>query len=147
MKRTVFLFWMVLVSSILIQAQPIAATDSSFLVSLNQQIDSYVVQRNIAALDSLYATDFVFSHGTGLVEGKSSWLATVARANYPLRQHDSVTVELHTGVAIVKGKMFIQKINAGKTDRYHLRYIRVYAWRNNRWLLVSHNTTYEWHEG
>ena len=67
--------------------------------------------------------------------------------NYPQRQHDSVKVELHAGVAIVKGKMDIQKINNDKTDRYHLRYIRIYALRNKHWQMISHNTTHEWHEG
>jgi hypothetical protein len=120
--------------------------DSSYLVTLNQQIDSYVVSRNLKGLDSLYAGDFVFSHGSGKVEGKSGWLKTVERANYPLRQHDSVKVELHEVIAIVKGKMAIQKTNKDKTDKYHLRYIRIYALRNGRWLLISHNTTHEWHE-
>ena len=123
-----------------------AQQDSNTLVALNQRIDDLVVQRNTTALDSLYATDFVFSHGSGKVEGKSGWLTTVARANYPKRQHDSVKVELHTGVGIVKGKMSIEKINKDKTDRYHLRYLRVYALRNGRWQLISHNTTHEWHE-
>ena len=123
-----------------------AQQDSSMLVTLNQRIDDLVVQRNTTALDSLYAIDFVFSHGSGKVEGKSGWLTTVGRANYPKRQHDSVKVELHVGVGIVKGKMSIEKINKDKTDRYHLRYLRVYAMRNGRWQLISHNTTHEWHE-
>jgi hypothetical protein len=127
-------------------AQTGSKTDSSYLLTLNQQIDSYVVSRNLKALDSLYAADFVFSHGSGKVEGKSGWLKTVERASYPLRQHDSVSVELHEATGIVKGKMAIQKINKDKTDNYHLRYIRVYALRQGRWLLISHNTTHEWHE-
>ncbi len=120
--------------------------DSSRLLKLNQQIDDFVVSRNLTALDTMYADDFVFSHGSGRIEGKTGWFGTVARANYPLRQHDSVRVELHPSLAIVKGKMDIQKINPNKTDNYHLRYIRVYALRAGRWQLVSHNTTHEWHE-
>ena len=73
-------------------------------------------------------------------------MTTVGRANYPKRSHDSVRVELHPEVAIVKGKMSIEKINKDKTDRYHLRYIRVYALRAGRWQLISHHTTHEWHE-
>ena len=130
-------------SASLLKAQ--SAKDSSYLLSLNQQIDDYVVQRNVAALDTLFANDFVFSHGSGKVEGKAGWFGTVARANYPLRQHDSVKVELHPGIAIVKGKMNIQKINKDKTDRYWLKYVRVYAWRNN-WQLISHSTVQEKHE-
>ena len=132
----------ILLSSFWVNAQQ----DSSILIALNQRIDDLVVQRNTTALDSLYAADFVFSHGSGKVEGKSGWLTTVGRANYPKRQHDSVKVELHAGVGIVKGKMSIEKINKDKTDRYHLRYLRVYAMRNGRWQLISHNTTHEWHE-
>jgi len=116
------------------------------LVQLNQRIDDLVVSRNVTALDSLFASDFVFSHGSGRVEGKTGWFTTVARANYPLRRHDSVRVEIHPSVAIVKGKMAIQKINKDKTDNYHLRYIRVFAWRTDRWQLISHNTTAEWHD-
>ncbi len=123
-----------------------AQDDSLKLLALNQQIDQFVVSRNIAALDTIYAHDFVFSHGSGKVEGKQGWLLTVARADYPKRMHDSVRVELHPGLAIVKGKMDIEKNNKGKKDSYHLRYIRVYNWRQTRWELVSHTTTHEWHD-
>src|SRR5688572_21683320 len=121
-----------LLAASLIRAQT-TVTDSTQLILLNQQIDDLVVKRNVTALDSMYATDFVFCHGSGRVEGKSGWLTTVGRANYPLRQHDSVKVELHPAVAIVKGKMSIEKVNKDKTDRYYLRYIRVYALRDRRW--------------
>jgi hypothetical protein len=146
MKKVIILF---LVSVFLIgatKAQQSVKTDSSYLVLLNQRIDDYVVQKNLAALDTLYATDFVFSHGSGTIEGKSGWLSTVGRATYTLRQHDSVTAEVHPDMAVVKGKMSIQKVNKDKTDRYYLKYIRVYAPRKNRWQMVSHNTTFEQHE-
>jgi hypothetical protein len=146
MKKTFFASLVGLISFLFSDAQNGAVTDSSFLLKLNQQIDDYVVSRNLTALDTLYANDFVFSHGSGRVEGKSGWLTTVGRANYPLRRHDSVKVELHLAVAVVKGKMAIQKISKDKTDKYHLRYIRVFAWRNNRWQMISHHTTHEWHE-
>lgn len=123
-----------------------AQSTKTYLIWLNQEIDSYVVSKDVKALDSLYADDFVFSHGSGRVEGKEGWMKTVERANYPLRQHDSVKVELHENVAVLKGKMDIQKVNKDKTDTYHLRYIRIYALRNKNWLLISHNTTHEWHD-
>lgn len=120
-------------------------SDSSHLLQLNQQIDQYVVKRNVAALDSLYASDFVFSHGSGRIEGKAGWMKTVGRADYPLRQHDSVRVELHGNLALLRGKMNIEKKGKEKTDKYFLRYIRLYARRDDRWQLVSHQTFYEQH--
>ncbi len=144
MRRIILLLITLLFTSHTLTAQPVK--DSAYLLLLNQQIDDYVVQRNVAALDTLFATDFVFNHGSGKTEGKAGWMATVSKANYPLRQHDSVTVELHPGIAVVKGKMNIQKINKDKTDRYWLKYIRVYAWRITGWKLISHSTVQEKHE-
>jgi len=119
--------------------------DSAYLLRLNQLTDDYVVARNTVALDSIYADDFVFNHGSGKTEGKSGWYATVKRADYPLRAHDSVKVELHGNIAIVKGKMNIQKVNKDKTDKYWLKYVRVYVLRD-RWRLISHSTVAEAHE-
>ncbi len=143
MKKLLFLLPAFFLFTMLTAQQ---ANDSLHLVLLNQQVDDEVVQRNLASLDMIYAEDFVFSHGSGKIEGKQGWLTTVKKANYPKRQHDSVRAEMHPGIAILKGKMYIEKLNKDKTDHYHLRYIRVYAWRNDRWQLISHNTTHEWHE-
>lgn len=54
-------------------------SDSSLFITLNQQIDNYVVAKDISALDKLYANDFVFSHGSGKVEGKEGWFTSVVK--------------------------------------------------------------------
>lgn len=144
--RTIFIsIFFLTISCAEIIAQQIS-NDSLNLVRLNQDIDNYVVKQNVKALDSLYANDFVFSHGSGKVEGKDGWLRSVAKNTYPLRQHDSVKVELHPQVAIVKGKMIIHRVDKDKTAIYRLNYIRVYAWRINRWQMISHSTTKEVHD-
>lgn len=61
----------------LVSGQPV--TDSSLIIGLNQQIDDHVVQKNVAILEKLYADDFVFSHGSGRVEGRQSGRAGWAR--------------------------------------------------------------------
>lgn len=128
------------------QAVSAQLADSNFIILRNQQIDTYVVEHNTTALDSLYADDFVFSHGSGRVEGKQGWFTSVAKGNFLSRLHDSVTVEFHPQLAIVKGKLTVQKKNKEKTDRYHLHYVRVYALRKNSWQMISHITTREYHE-
>jgi hypothetical protein len=120
--------------------------DSALLVQLNQEIDQAVVNKDTVLLRRRYADDFVFSHGSGRVEGRSSWFGSLMRNNYPQRSHDSVTVELHPGIAIVKGKMTIQRAGKDKIDKYYLKYIRVYAKREQQWVLISHSTTWEMHE-
>jgi Domain of unknown function (DUF4440) len=143
MKKVSTLFIIMLIQ---FSAQALRFSDSSFLIVLNQQIDDYVVSKDTASLNKLYANDFVFSHGSGKIEGKESWFKSVAKGNFVSRQHDSVKVELHPNLAILRGKLSVQKKGKDKTDRYHLQYIRVYAYRNEKWQMISHITTAEYHE-
>ncbi len=142
MKKLLSLF----IAAFCFSASSIAQSDSSFLITFNQQVDDDVVKKNIAALENAYADDFVFSHGSGKVEGKVPWLRSAGKGLFISRKHDSVKVELHNDVAIVKGKLSVAKTNKEKTDRYHLYYIRVYAKRAQRWQMISHSTTSEYHE-
>lgn len=140
--------YFIVVALMLLQniGQSQTASDSSYITQLNQQIDNAVVQQNINDLNKWYAEDFVFSHGSGKVEGKNGWFKSVSKGSFVNRVHDSVTVELHPAVAIVKGKLSVHKKNKEKLERYYLYYIRVYALRNDQWQLISHNTTSEFHE-
>ncbi len=144
-KGIVFLL-LLLLNNILLHTQSAATADSSYIIVLNQQVDDLVVKQDTITLDKIYASDFVFSHGSGKIEGKKGWFRSVAKGSFISRHHDSVTVELHPAMAIVRGKLAVQKRNAAKTDRYHLNYIRVYAYREKQWQLVSHITTAEFHE-
>lgn len=120
--------------------------DSLSLLTLNQKIDNAVVSQDSVFLKKVYAQDFVFSHGSGKVEGKRGWLNSVAKGGFILRQHDSVKVEMHPGLAIVKGNLEVKKKTKSKIEHYHLSYIKVYAFRQKKWWLVSHSTISEYHE-
>lgn len=129
-----------------VTAQGYSSANRDVLLTLNQQIDNYVVLHDTAALDKLYADDFVFSHGSGRVEGKQGWFTSVAKGSFLSRQHDSVTVEFHPGIAIMRGRLSVQKKAEKDTDKYHLKYIRVYALRDKQWQMISHVTYWEFHE-
>lgn len=146
MQKINAILLLLLAPLLVLHAQVSEPTDSGFVVTLNQQIDDYVVKQQIEPLSKIYADDFVFSHGSGKVEGREGWLKSVAKGNFLLRQHDSVTVEMHPELAIVRGKLSVHKNNKDKIDRYHLKYFRLYAYRNKQWQLISHITTSEWHE-
>ena len=59
MKKLIFILFIINCGSVGAQ------DDSLGLIKINQQIDDYVVSRNVKGLDSLYGEDFVFSHGSG----------------------------------------------------------------------------------
>jgi len=125
-----------------------AQRDSEILLSINAQVDEAVVKKNIDVLEKHYADDFVFTHGTGFIEGKASWIKNVANPNtkFVSRVQDSTTVELHNDVALVIGKIEITRKDKDKNIAYGIWYIRVYRKKNNLWQMISHRTTREWHK-
>ncbi len=143
MQKIIFLAAVFLYFNGVLLAQPIVKNDSSFILQLNQHIDDNVVKRNTISLDSLYADDFIMIHGDGRIDKRSAWLAAVAKSNYSVRQHDSVKVELHTTIAIARGRMLVQKAGGETTAVPYRNYIRVFEFRNNRWQLLSHYTLYD----
>ena len=115
---------------------------------INQLIDNAVVAKDIEKLKKYYADDFVFTHGTGLVDSKESWIKNIQRmgeAKFISREHDSTTVEIHGDVAIIFGKLSVAREDKQGLRRYYLHYVRVFALRNKQWQMISHKTTKEWH--
>jgi len=117
------------------------------LAQFNRQIDAAVVRKDKASLLQWYADDFVFTHGTGLVEGKEAWLRTVmdTATHYLSRSHDSLTTEVHGRLAIVHGKLTVQRAMDKGVSMYELWYVRVFEKRKRHWQLVSHRTVSERH--
>jgi hypothetical protein len=115
--------------------------------SINRLLDRSVVAKQKAILQKHYAADFVFTHGTGLIDSKASWVTNImdTGVHYISREHDSTLVELHNNVAIVTGTLTVQRKRPQSISIYALRYVRVYALRNKIWQLISHRTTAEWH--
>ena len=115
---------------------------------LNSAIDHAVAGKNFQILEKHYADDFVFTHGTGLIDSKESWLKSIrnmGEARFVSREHDSTVVELHQDVAIVFGKLSVARESKGEIRRYYIHYVRVFARRNDVWQMISHRTTKEWH--
>ena len=114
--------------------------------SVNRMIDRAVVIKNMLFLEQHYAPDFVFTHGTGLIDSKKSWLKNVAdtSVDYLSREHDSTLVELHGDVAILTGTLTIKRQMPAKINTYAVRYVRVFVNRNKLWQMISHRTVLQW---
>lgn len=114
----------------------------------NRRIDKAVVAKDMEFLRKHYGDDFVFTHGTGLIDSKNSWLESIGKSKgYASREHDSTVVELHKDIAIIFGKLTVGRLTPASdgTSKYSLRYVRVFALRKNNWEMISHRTTSEWH--
>lgn len=116
------------------------------LDTLNRQLDHAVVNKKGDFLKNHYADDFYFTHGTGKVDSKETWIKAVldTAAHYLYRMHDSTAVELHGDIGIVRGKLYVQRKAPDRIRDYSLKYVRVFVYRDRRWQLISHYTTMEW---
>lgn len=131
-----------------VQGQPQKKQGVAVIIdSLNKSVDRAVVQKRISVLEKLYADDFVFTHGTGLIDSRSSWLKNIAdtSVHFIYREHDSTVVELHDNIAIVTGTLTVRRKTVKGMNAYALRYVRVFAQRKDQWQMISHRTTSEWH--
>jgi ketosteroid isomerase-like protein len=145
MKFASILITFLFICNTIVQAQQ--NTVQKTLNEINRTLDNAVVQKDIDYLQKYYAEDFVFTHGTGYVEGKDSWIKSVGdpAKKFTSRQHDSTAVELHDQVGIITGSLTITREEKDKTFHYGIRYVRVYALRKKQWQLISHRTVKEWH--
>ncbi len=137
-----------LIFSCLILAGSLIGQSDHPLALFNQSIDDAVVKKDSLNLKKWYGDDFIFTHGTGLVEGKASWLRAVANPNsrFISRQHDSVTVELHhKNIGIIYGKLTVTRHDRENQVRYALWYVRVFHKKKKQWQMVSHRTVQESH--
>lgn len=97
-------------------------------------------------LDSVYASDFRFKHGTGQLEDRAAVLARVRWNRFATRELDSLDVEVHGDLALSTGRIHVRLRPGGPPGQppgYTIRYVRVYVRRNGRWRLVTHHTTGE----
>jgi ketosteroid isomerase-like protein len=116
--------------------------------SINHSLEEAIVAKDFARLEALYADDFVFTHGTGLVQTKRQWLDSLRsiETRFLTRELDSTSVELHPDVAIVTGRLLVCRQSTSGAVRYGLQYVRVYSQKSGLWQLISHRTTAQWDE-
>ena len=140
---TFLLIWQI---SSTAMAQPIAQDSAliKLIDEINRKIDRAVVSKDMEFLNAHYSTDFVFTHGTGLIDSKKSWLEGISKSKgYASRENDSTVVELHKDIAIVYGKLTVGRIEPAKdgTSKYSLWYVRVFVLRKKNWEMISNRTT------
>lgn len=110
--------------------------------SVNRLIDKAVINKQYSILHKHYASDYYHTHASGKIDTKKSWIENVKKpsTSYTLRNHDSVTVELHKDIAIVTGTLEVDR----PAGRKKAKYVRVFVYRQKLWQLLSHNAIYEW---
>ena len=123
-----------------------ASPSENDLISLEKRLAAAVLALDFESLDQIYSDSFIFTHSTGNVETKSDWLQSLSsgRSSHTERSVDKIAVELHDGVAVTQGRLHVKSNSSNPRWReYSIWYIRVYAWQDERWQLLSHRSIRE----
>ena len=141
MKKEISTFKLLLLLLISIPA----LSQEAELLNFEKNIEKAVVAADIPFLEKVYADDFRFKHGTGLVDSKSSWLKAVeqAKGKYISRVLDSVEVEIHDKIGITNGKITVTRKTDKADKKYMVKYVRVYVKKEQQWQMIMHRTVFE----
>jgi ketosteroid isomerase-like protein len=96
-----------------------------------------------AALDAALADDLTYVHSTARLESKKEHLAnlTAGKPHYrgiaPRDRH----VRVHGNVGVVNGVSEMHVDNAGKEQRFTIRYLAVYAKTGEQWRMLAWQST------
>jgi ketosteroid isomerase-like protein len=95
------------------------------------------------ALDASLAEDLVYVHSTARVESKAEHIGNLkaGRPNYRGIAPRDRKVRVVGGVGIVNGVSEMQVENAGKEQRFTVRYLAVYAKAGDAWRMTAWQST------
>jgi len=132
---------------------PADAAKMAEVIKFEKDMEAAVVRGDVAYLDRVLSSDFLFTHGDGWTTGgeplkvdtKETWLAYVKQQPPPYlyRNLDAVQVELHGDVAITYGRyLYKPRSNSPNPSPGHLYvwFERVYVKHNGQWQHVSQRT-------
>jgi hypothetical protein len=90
----------------------LAQNQEQALMDFEKSIEAAVVSTDISFLESAYAEDFKFKHGTGQRSTKESWLKDVAnnKGKFISRKVDASEAELHDNIGITEGTITVTRL-------------------------------------
>jgi len=95
------------------------------------------------ALDAALADDLTYVHSTARIESKAEHIANLraGKPHYRGIAPRERSARVHGGIGIVNGVSEMHVDNAGKEQRFTVRYLAVYAKIAERWRMIAWQST------
>ena len=95
------------------------------------------------ALDAALADDLTYVHSTARLESKAEHIANLraGKPHYRGIAPRERSARVHGGIGIVNGMSEMHMENAGKEQRFTVRYLAVYAKIAERWRMIAWQST------
>ena len=146
---------MLVIAAIIVALGPLAVgqtksarrTQTENVVEGIRRLDQERIQAQIhadaAALDRIYADDFIGIGPSGTVRTKPQVLAdyTSHDLNFQSITTDEVRIRVYGNTAVVVGRWRARGENAGRSFDYQARFVSVWVRRDGEWRMVSDQST------
>jgi ketosteroid isomerase-like protein len=96
-----------------------------------------------SALEAVLADDLTYVHSTARLETKAEHVGNLkaGKPHYRGIAPRERKVRVHGGVGVVNGVSEMHVDNAGKEQRFTVRYLAVYAKSGNAWRMIAWQST------
>jgi ketosteroid isomerase-like protein len=125
---------------------PAAAADlgaEQELINVEHQWKQAVIDRDRAALDQFYASEYISTDSEGLVWTKRQDIEidTAGASRLTAFRFEDLRVQVYGDVGVVTGRLFTEGFVAGAPSQNLLRFTDVFVKRDGRWRCVATHTT------
>ena len=119
------------------------ADDAADLKAMDQRWAASTVKNDAADVGRIFADDLRYVHGSGKVETKQEFLASMKSGSmkYHSIEMDELAVRVLGETAVVTSTPHIRIFIDGKDQDFRVRFLRVYVKRGGRWQLSFHQAT------
>lgn len=145
MKRT-FLFLSLVIACApfaLAQAPKSNAKVEQAVIQLEKDWAGALVKADTAALDRLYADSLVYTHSSGSVDDKATYIANIksGKSKYEMVELSDFKVHVYDDAAVSFSTGKLRVLSGGQTLNNTLKIIHVYVKQGKDWRMVAHQTT------
>ena len=116
---------------------------SAEIVAADKAWAKAITGKDFAALENLLADDLVYSHSTGVVDTKKSYIESQKSGvqKYISVDHTDPKVQLYGNTAVLTSGLKMHTETKGTEQTASFRVIHVWVKKDGRWQMVAHQTT------
>ena len=113
--------------------------DAKEILALEERRYAAMLAADMGALEPLVHEDLVYTHSSGVVDGKASWLESMrsGKTRYKSVQCADEKVRLHGDAALVTGGATLEVEIGGQPKTLRLRYLNVWVNSGGGWKFAA----------
>lgn len=115
------------------------SSDEKALIATEKERFNAQITRDPNVLDKVLADDLIYTHSSGLVDSKQSFIQSIKEAKMVYEQInvEEQKVRIYGKIAVVNGVCTIKAINNGQPMNLKLRYTDAYKRNGKQWQLIT----------